>query len=181
VKNVISMLEGGDRRSIGRVNEVVRTVIKEPERFRALVDGLLTDDEVVRMRCADAIEKVARARPDWLKPHTNFFLQQAAGRSQQEIRWHMAQIMPLLPLTPPQRARAIQLLMDYLEDASSIVRVSAMQALAELSRQDAQLGKRIVPLIKTIMKNGTSAVRARGRRLLGQLEAERRSNAHKDQ
>jgi len=84
-------------------------------------------------------------------------------------------------LTALQRAQAIQLLMDYLEDASSIVRVSAMQALAELSRQDAQLGKRIVPLIKTIMKNGTSAVRARGRRLLGQLEAERRSNAHKDQ
>jgi len=26
VKNVISMLEGGDRRSIGRVNEVVRVV-----------------------------------------------------------------------------------------------------------------------------------------------------------
>jgi hypothetical protein len=51
MRNVISMLEGGDRRSIGRVNEVVRIVIKEPDRFRALVDGLLTDDEVVRMRC----------------------------------------------------------------------------------------------------------------------------------
>jgi len=181
MKNLISMLKGGDRRSIGRVNEVVRTVIKEPERFRELVDGLLTDDEVVRMRCADTIEKVAQARPDWLKPHTNFFLEEAAGHSQQEIRWHMAQIMPLLPLTPPQRAHAIQLLMGYLEDTSGIVRVNAMQALAEFSRHDAQLGKRIVPLIKTIMKNGTQAVRARGRRLLAQLEAERRSNAHQDQ
>jgi len=175
------MLKGGDRRSIGRVNEVVRTVIKEPKRFRALVAGLLTDDEVVRMRCADAIEKIAHARPHWLKPHTNFFLDQAAGHSQQEIRWHMAQIMPLLPLTPPQRTQAIRLLMGYLESASGIVRVSAMQALTELSQHDSPLGKRIIPLVKAMMKNGTPAVRARGRKLLSQLEAERRNNERRHQ
>lgn len=176
MKDVISMLEGGDRRSIGRVNEVVRTVIKEPRRFRALVDGLSTDDEVVRMRCADAIEKIAHARPGWLKPYTNFFLEQAAGHSQQEIRWHIAQIIPLLPLTPSQRRQAIRLLMSYLESASGIVRVSAMQALTELSSYDSQLGKRIIPLVKTMMKNGTPAVRARGRKLLSQLGAERSTN-----
>jgi HEAT repeat protein len=175
------MLEGGDRRSIGRVDEVVRSVIKEPKRFRALVDGLLTNDEVVRMRCADAIEKVAHARPDWLKRYTNFFLGHAAGHPQQEVCWHMAQIMPLLPLTSLQRTEAIRLLMGYLEYESGIVRVSAMQALAELSRQDLQLGERIAPLIRAIMKNGTPAVRARGRRLLGQLEAERRKDEPGDQ
>jgi len=170
MKDVIAMLKGGDRRSIGRVNEVVRIVDTDPESFRMLLEGLLSDDEVVRMRCADAIEKVAHTHSNWLNPHAQFFLEQA-GRTQQEIRWHMAQIIPRLSLTPPQRKQGIDLLMGYLKDRSAIVRVSAMQALVDFSDGDSRLRKRVVPIIEQALKSGTPAMKARGRRLLRGLRS----------
>jgi HEAT repeat protein len=164
------MLRGGDRRSIGRVDEVIRRV-RDPEGFRELVTGLLSPNELVRMRCADAIEKVSRIHAGWLEPHTAFFVEQAARQTQQEVRWHMAQIIPRLSLARSQRARAIRILRGYLDDSSGIVRVSALQALAELSVHDPRLGRQIVSLINQVMTNGTPAVRARGRRLVRELQS----------
>jgi hypothetical protein len=51
-------LRGGERRSIGKSNEVAAMVLKEPVLFDVLFYGLLVDDPVVRMRSADAAEKV---------------------------------------------------------------------------------------------------------------------------
>jgi HEAT repeat protein len=164
------MLRGGDRRSTGRVDEVIRRV-RDPEGFRELVMGLLSPNELVRMRCADAIEKVSRIHADWLEPHTAFFVEQAARQTQQEVRWHMAQIIPRLALARSQRARAIRILRGYLDDSSGIVRVSALQALAELSVHDTRLGRQIVSLINQVMTNGTPAVRARGKRLVRELQS----------
>jgi HEAT repeat protein len=135
--------------------------------------GLLNPDGVVRLRCADAIEKVSHVHTDWLRPYTEFFLEQA-GQTQQEVRWHMAQIIPRLSLTRSQRTQAIRRLRGYLNDPSVIVRVSALQALAELSERDSRLRQEIVPLIKRVMTKGSAAVRARGKKLLGELQLRRK-------
>ena len=174
VNDLIAMLRGGDRRSIGKVDEVIRCLDENSERFQELVMGLLNPDGLVRMRCADAIEKVCHVHTDWLRPHTEFFLAQAATQTQQEVRWHMAQIIPRLSLTRSQRTQAIRTLRGYLNDPSVIVRVNALQALAELSERDSPLRQDIVPLIKRVVTKGTAAERARGRRLLGELQSERK-------
>jgi hypothetical protein len=174
VNDLIAMLRGGDRRSIGKVDEVIRCLEEDPERFQELVMGLLNPDALVRMRCADAIEKVCHVHIDWLRPHTEFFLEQAATQTQQEVRWHIAQIMPRLSLTRSQRTQAIRRLWGYLNDPSVIVRVSALQALAELSVRDSRLREEIIPLIKRVMTKGTAAERARGRKLLGELQSGRK-------
>ncbi len=59
-KNMLSLLEGGDRRTIGRSDEVAAMVSKNPELFPRLVRGLWSEDPLVRMRAADATEKVTR-------------------------------------------------------------------------------------------------------------------------
>jgi hypothetical protein len=65
-------------------------------------------------------------------------------------------------------------LRGYLNDPSVIVRVSALQALAELSERDSRLREEIVPLIKRVMTKGTAAERARGRKLLVELQSGRK-------
>lgn len=57
---ILSNLRGGDRRSIGKVGEVVGAVQKKPDLFKDLVAGLFEADPVVRMRAADAMEKISR-------------------------------------------------------------------------------------------------------------------------
>ncbi len=63
---ILGKLRGGDRRSIGKSNEVVATVLKEPGLFDALFSGLFADDPLIRMRSADAAEKVTAVHPEYL-------------------------------------------------------------------------------------------------------------------
>lgn len=177
--SILARLEGGDRRSIGRSAEVVREVLARPELFGTLVCGLKSADELVRMRSADAIEKITAIHPEYLAPHKRALLRLASGATQQEVRWHMAQIVPRLRLTVPERERMAALFIAYLSDASSIVRACSMEALAELSVQEPTLLARTLPLIEELTAHGTPAMRARGRKLLARLakhDGERRKS-----
>jgi hypothetical protein len=167
--SILAKLEGGDRRSIGNSEEVVQTVSKNPALFEELFSGLLADDPVVRMRAADAIEKITRARPELLQPWKNMLLSTASAFKEKELRWHVAQLIPRLRLTGTERKLAEQILMDYLEDGSSIVKTFSMQALVELAAGDEQRLTQLTPLIERLARTGTAAMRSRGRKLLKQL------------
>jgi hypothetical protein len=67
-------------------------------------------------------------------PHKSRLLGQRDATPQQEVRWHVAQMLPRLALTLGERDRAAATLIDYLRDPSSIERTFAMQALADLAR-----------------------------------------------
>ena len=60
---ILSRLRGADRRSIGNVDEVIDAVQKRPDLFKDLVNGLFDRDPVVRMRAADAMEKLSSKNP----------------------------------------------------------------------------------------------------------------------
>ena len=166
----LAKLAGGDRRSIGRSNEVAAPVLARPALFRPLFGGLSSDDPVLRMRAADAIEKITLPRPDLLKPFKKKLFEIAGSADQQEVRWHMALLLPRLELNPRERALALDILFDYLRDRSSIVKTFAMQALADLATQDAALKSNILPLLEELTAMGTPAMRARGRKLLQSLK-----------
>ena len=93
---ILRKLEGGDRRSCGRTSEVVEEIRENPKLLADLVGGLTSEDPIVRMRAADALEKATRARPDWLTVFKNTLLRLATESEQQEVRWHLAQILPRL-------------------------------------------------------------------------------------
>jgi len=71
---LLASLTGGDRRSIGRSNELVEKVLSAPELFGSLFEGLNDSNPLVRMRAADALEKVSARYPDWLTPYKNDLL-----------------------------------------------------------------------------------------------------------
>ena len=96
---ILDQLRGGDRRSIGRVPQVVEEVSKNLELVGELVVGLVSDDPIIRMRAADALEKVSKGHPALLNPFKEILLNAAADSEQQEVRWHMAQMLPRLKLS----------------------------------------------------------------------------------
>jgi hypothetical protein len=167
---LLEMLTGGDRRSIGRSNEAVAKVLAEPGLFGVLFEGLLDADPLVRMRSADAVEKITVLHPEYLQPFKQRLLDQVALTDQQEVRWHTAQLIPRLALSPEERSRAVSILEGYLSDKSSIVKTFAMQALADLAVQDAGLRGTIVPMLEALTQQGTPAMQSRGRKLLARLK-----------
>jgi hypothetical protein len=170
-QRIAVLLRGGDRRSTGRSNEVVKLVLRAPRRFAELIQCLWSDDAIVRMRAADATEKVSAIKPELLPPYKAELLGLLAETDQIELRWHLAQMVPRLPVTKAERERAAQTLQIYLEGRSSIVRTFALQALADLSRNDAGLRSRVRETLEESTVTGTAAMKARARKLLKELKS----------
>jgi hypothetical protein len=163
------MLEGGDRRSIGRSNEAVALVLESPDRMGILFSGMACGDPLVRMRCADAAEKVTALHPEYLRPYKKFLLNTLARDGKQEIRWHVAPMLARLPWTQAEQKEVVGILLSYLNDPSSIVKTLAMQALADLAVRDEKLRAPVLRHIRELSISGTPAMKARGRKLLAKF------------
>ncbi len=167
--DVLKKLAGGDRRSIGRSNQVAREVLANEALFPELFLGMLQDDPVVRMRSGDSAEKITAKRPELLQPYKSQLLRLVSKHEDKEVRWHVAQMLPRLKLTRRERDDAVQILLGYLGDESSIVKTSSMQALADFADRDGELLAEILPLIERLTRSGTPAMASRGRKLLKRL------------
>jgi hypothetical protein len=171
-KNILSLLQGADRRTIGRADEVVAMVLQRPELFAELMAEMWCDDPLVRMRAADAAEKITRNSPELLQPYKKELLGLLAETKQQELCWHLAAMVPRLSLNSKERQRAAGCLTGYLEHRSSIVKTFALQGLAELAQQEPSLRASAVETLRLAVRNGTPAMKARSRKLLLRLKEE---------
>jgi hypothetical protein len=172
-KNLLSRLAGGDRRSLGHADEVVATVMKNPRMFGALMSGLWDADPIVRMRAADAVEKVTRTKRKLLRKYKKELLGLMAEEAQIEVRWHLALMVPRLELNAKEKETAASLLRRYLEDRSAIIRTHALQGLADLAETDASMRPAVIELLCEATRSGTAAMKARSRKLLLKLGCER--------
>lgn len=168
--DLLKRLRGGDRRSIGKSEEVVADVLADARVFTPLFDCILDDDPVVRMRAADAVEKITALRPDFLQPHKAKLIRRIATINQPEVRWHVAQLVSRLELNKAERRDVLRFLNGYLDDKSSIVKTFAMQALANLAFRDRDLKPGIVKQLRKLTEEGTPAMQNRGRKLLAILD-----------
>ena len=169
-KDLLRLLRGGDRRTIGRADKVAAIVSNDFLLFPELIAGLWSEDPLVRMRAADAAEKVTRADPNLLRPYKKELLGLMADATQQELRWHLAAMVPRLPLNPKECKLTVSLLNGYLEDRSSIVKTFALQGLADLAQADAALRPSVVEMLREATRSGTPAMKARSRKLLIRLD-----------
>lgn len=168
--NILSKLRGGDRRSIGKVSEVVAAVQKKPDLFKDLVTGLFDEDPVVRMRAADAMEKISLDNPQSLQPFKTEIIRLAQQTQQQELRWHTAQMIPRLKLTSKETATVTDIFFEYLNDKSKIVVTFAMQALSDLALKRAEASARVLRAIEKLSRTGSPAIQSRGKKLLLKLK-----------
>lgn len=170
MSHVIRKLQGGDLRSIARSNEVVRDVREDPALFAEVFEGLFSDDPRVRMRCADVLEKVSVKRADLLQPFNERLIHQVSQIPQQEVQWHAAQMFSYLELSQAERDAILQILLSYLDiTKSNIVKVCAMQALADLAVQDNALRPFVLKKLRALTETGRPALVSRGRKLVRRL------------
>lgn len=127
---------GWKSNSLGRVNEVIEIVLADKRRLEELYQCLFDEDAWVRMRAADAIEKVCRVHPDWLEAYIDRFSQELAASTQPSIQWHLAQIYAEVDLTRGQKRFAIDWLKERLTSPQCdwIVASNSMDTLAQFVR-----------------------------------------------
>ena len=160
------LLDGGDRRSIGQVNEAVSRIRGSPSNVSVAVQVMGDTDPLISMRAADALEKASRSDPDLLLPHKHALLKDLAKNPQQEVRWHLLQMLPRLPLTPEERTEAFAIAVHSLDHRSRIVVADALSAMFSLSVDDAALRRRAEYHADRLTSSPSAAVKSRAKRLL---------------
>ena len=165
--DVREILTGGDLRSVGHVEEVVIFVGDDPDRFIELMTGLTDDRPVVRMRSADAIEKLTRRHPELLQAHQASLFEQLHRATQQEVRWHLAQLMPRMTWTEEEAAEIVYVLTGWIgTETSAIVIVNSLQALFDLSMLHSRFRDEVVALLEANLESGSPAVKSRCKKCL---------------
>ncbi len=170
---LLDQLAGGDLRTPGRSAEVAAQVLVQPALLDGLLDGLADEDEVIRGRTADALERVSAARPDLLQPYKRELLGRIGEPDHWVVRSHLCQIVPRLGnLTARERRRLIELMYRFLADPSSIVKAVALDACVQLSLAPGFDDERTAAaaLVEDCAAHGdTAALRARARILRQRL------------
>ena len=126
---------------------------------------------MIRMRAADAVEKITAQHPEYLAPFKSKLVRQVAKCDQQEVRWHAAQLFSRLALSKAERRVVVGILSEYLKDESRIVKTFSMQALADIAQRDEGLRAPIIKQLKRLTRTGSPAMQSRGRKLLARLKA----------
>jgi len=162
--------EGRSELASGRAFDVAMMVLEQPRLAGQLIECLWDASDGVACRAADALDTVSHELPRvlarWKEPLLGLMVEARPIK----LRWHLAIFISRLCLRPAECRRAADVLRGWLDDRSSIVKTSAMQALADLSRQDRSLLPEVLDLLRILTRTGTPAMRARGRVLVKQLE-----------
>ena len=169
------MLRGGHPNSLGRTGEVVESVLVDHARLRELFAAISEPDAVLRMRAADALEKVCRRQPGWIAAHADRLLGTVAAVEQPSVQWHIAQILHHLRshLSGDQSQQATKVLQRNLTTSTDwIVLNVTMDVLAEWARHDPSLAAWLMPELERLRQDKRKSVAKRAsKRLAGLVTA----------
>ena len=159
-------LGGGDLRSIGNADSIV-SEIQNQDDFDALFSCLYSDDRLVVMRAADAIEKITRERVDFLCGHDDAIIAFCERAGDIEFKWHLALLLPRLPFAESEYDKVREILSAWALDAneSKIVRANSLQALYELSKQDLTTKEKLESILSVVEKENIPSLLARIRKI----------------
>ena len=170
MNGILDKLKGGDLRSIGRSDDVVGDILENPDLFPEVFEGMLSEDPVVRMRSADAVEKASSRHPEYLQPLKRRLIEDVSKIRQKEVRWHVAQMFAYLEVDASEKEEIARILFSYVDESESrIVKVNSLQTLADLAGDNERLKERVLEVIRREMVDSSPSLVSRGRKLIAEL------------
>lgn len=168
-KTFAQLLLGKDRRRLN--NSRVVTAVHDQNSFDALFGLIFHHERPLVMRAADAVEKITRQDPEYLRPHKNQLLSILKSADHQELKWHVAQLILRLPLDPGETADVWHILTHWVLNPheSKIVRVNALQSLFDISTGHTDLKPDLIKTIGEIEHTMIPSIDARIRKLKKKL------------
>ena len=164
-------LSGGTRTSVGDADEIIRKLLKAPSGLTEIYKLFLDDDPVVAMRASYVAMRVAEQKPESVKPFAKELLKKLDLYTQQEVRWHIPQLLVHLDLTKAQKRRAYEVVMNWAEtDKSKIVGYYGFQAAADFAETDELLLEDFIPRIRKANKTGAKSIQNRCKKIAKQLD-----------
>lgn len=169
---ILEWLSGGDLRSDGMANEVADIAIKNPQLFDEVYAGLEEADDVIRGRTADALEKISRKRPEFLRDHVSQLIRMAKEDPVVMVRMHLAMIFGHLAIYEELVDELASVLLFMLDDQSVFAKSWAIVSLCIIARKYPQKRDQIVSSVMQLQKDSSIAIRTKVRYAIGVLTNE---------
>lgn len=162
---------GGKSNSLGRVNDVIQEVFSDKTLVEELYACMFSENAWVRMRAADAFEKVCREYPERIEPYIDRIQKELSGSRQPSIQWHIAQIYQEVSLTDEQKKGALKWLTDLLstKEIDWIVAANAMTALVYFTKRGNFTKKKLIRLLEIQLSHKSNAVRKKANKFIDEI------------
>jgi len=171
VASIRQALSGGTRTSVGEADAIIQKMVKSPTGLTEIYALFLDEDPVVAMRASYVAMRVAEQRPESVKPFAKELLKNLELYTQQEVRWHIPQLLVHVDLTKAQKRRAYEVVMNWAEtDKSKIVGYYGFQAAADFAETDQDLLEDFIPRIRQANKTGAKSIQNRCKKIAKQLD-----------
>ena len=166
---LIEWLSEGDLTTDGRANEVAELVASNPDLLPDLMAALSWPEPPVRGHAADALEKIARSRPEWVLDYLPALRRAAIADPVAMVRWHLAMVFGHLAGFGETQGPSCQTLEQLLRDRSATVRSWALTSLCIIGRLSPDRSPLMTRQISALTRDPSAAVRKRARRALETL------------
>jgi len=108
-----------------------------------------------------------------VKPFTKDLFKNFPLYTQQEVRWHIPQLLVHLELTKAQKRTAYETVMEWAEtDKSKIVGYYGLQAAADFAETDEVLLQDFLPRLRAANRSGAKSIQNRCKKIAKQLDIE---------
>lgn len=155
-----------DMRTVGDTKEVVELVLRGPYSVDDIINHIRTGDTYIRARAMDALQKITVKKPESVLKYKTDLLTWIAEINQQEVQWHVAQILPQFRLTDSEHKQALGIYRRYLQSPSSIVKTWALDALVKLAQVDPSYQAEANDQLQKTLTSGSPAMQARAKNLM---------------
>lgn len=169
---ILEWLAGGDLRSDGLSNEAAAFVLEHPELFDDLFEGLSAQDDLIRGRAADALEKVARSRPDLLIGRLPELVRVAEGDQVAMVQMHVAMMLGHLAVYEERVDEILDTLLVLLSHKGVFVRSWAIASLCIVGVAYPDRRGAVVESILPLEQDPSVAIRTRVRKAMAALTRE---------
>ena len=161
---------GGNKRKVNN-QPVIEAVLQDATRVGELFECVKDEDEYVRMRASDALEKVCRSDPSIVQPLKTRVLNEMSVIDQPGVQWHYAQIVDKLQLNTQETEKVVRKLQFNFETYDDwITRNITMEVLGNFALRDEALRAYLVPKLQELTKDRRISISSRAHKILKMLE-----------
>jgi hypothetical protein len=162
MENITELLEGGDLRSLEKSSRLIPLISNQND-FDHLFLCLFHSDRKIAMRAADVIEKITAGTSNYLQPHKKKIFSLCRQAKDKELVWHLAQLLPRLTLTKAELKKVWNILSNWTLNfkESNIVRVTSLQSLNDLAKDNSEYYRALHNIVAHIRKENISSMNAR--------------------
>ncbi len=174
MNQILGWLSGGDLRSDGMSDEAAEFILEKPQLLDELFDGLHSPNDVIRGRTADALEKVAREKPELFVARLSELIQVATNDHVAMVKMHIAMLLGHLVVCDEKIEEIVSALLRLLDDESAFTRSWSIVSLCIIGKKYPLKSKNIFESIARHQIDSSIAIRTRVRKaivLLGNEDA----------